>query len=541
MSIRSSWVGRTFRAMPFLVHAGLAAALGISATGCGALSALTNPKAAWALDESAPMSVVMRRAEVANATAKQVDRLMGETGVDTASTWTKDTSLKKADAEALLGEISKNDTYGAAKGVELRVVPAEAWVAKFSSICSSESEHPSLLAAQSPELARAYDEIAQITKKIAALETAKAEEETAADKDGAKPDEVAAHEKKVEELDQQIEALEDSVEPKKDEFIAKVREVAGKSDEATKKRLAVVLVNLRRAVEDAKNDNSVVLLRYPMAMTGLPSDLQSTAKRVLADVIEEQTGKRPNLSSFNPEVKLEGTDVKLSVAGLSATDIAGMSPDEVIETTAERMVGYVGRVVTLIAYADQTQKTLSFQGDVLDAWMEGLKVDPSSVPDAGDDISDLAVKTTAAAAAKTADAKPAAEALLTLGAFSPGGLRSSVCKVEKKGEAPVEVAETEKKDETKPTKAAKSSASKTASTTAVASTKVAPGKTQDAAAALLKAAATKTTAAPGPTVAASATTTKSDAPPAKMPSGSKVSDPSQCDIVVTNAEGIFCM
>ena len=75
--------------------------------------------------------------------------------------------------------------------------------------------------------------------------------------------------------------------------------MAGKSDEATKKRLAVVLVNLRRAAEAAKNDNSVVLLRYPMAMTGLPSDLQSTAKRVLADVIEEQTdGSRSVMGYF---------------------------------------------------------------------------------------------------------------------------------------------------------------------------------------------------------------------------------------------------
>ena len=106
MSIRSSWVGRTFRAMPFLVHAGLAASLGISATGCGALSALTNPKAAWALDESAPMSVVMRRAEVANATAKQVDRLMGETR-DQLATDLKAMARREAVKASALGSTLK--------------------------------------------------------------------------------------------------------------------------------------------------------------------------------------------------------------------------------------------------------------------------------------------------------------------------------------------------------------------------------------------------------------------------------------------------
>ncbi|HTJ82847.1 MAG TPA: hypothetical protein VL400_14095, partial [Polyangiaceae bacterium] len=297
-------------------------------------------------------------------------------------------------------------------------------------------------------------------------------------------------------------------------------DAASKSDDATKKRLAVVLVNLRRAVEDAKNDNSVVLLRYPMAVTSLPQDVQTTAKRVLADVVEEQTGKRPDLSSLNPDVKLDGGDVKLTVAGLSATDLMGMSPDELVENTSTRLVAYVGRVVTLIAYADETQKTLSFQADLLDAWMDGLKIDSATVADAGDDISDLAVKTTAAANAKTAEAK-GDDGMRTLGRFSPAGIRASVCKVDKKDKPETEVAEAdpEPKDAKGKAKPAKVAANDK------------PKKPAQSGSSAPQKSVQKTASSAG---AATPTLPASTLPAA-------ASEPKQCDIVVTNAEGTFCM
>ena len=48
-------------------------------TGCGALGAMANPKVAWAIQDPAPMSVVVRRADAAEATAKQVDRILTST------------------------------------------------------------------------------------------------------------------------------------------------------------------------------------------------------------------------------------------------------------------------------------------------------------------------------------------------------------------------------------------------------------------------------------------------------------------------------
>src|SRR5690242_18374006 len=76
----------------------------LGTTGCGVLAAVTNPKAAWAITESTPLSVVVRRAEAAHATAEQVQRLVGDTGVDENSNWLDKTSLKKEDAQAVMNE-----------------------------------------------------------------------------------------------------------------------------------------------------------------------------------------------------------------------------------------------------------------------------------------------------------------------------------------------------------------------------------------------------------------------------------------------------
>src|SRR5579863_1763702 len=67
-------------------------------TGCGMLSAVANPKVAWALQDPAPMSVVVRRADAAEATAKQVDRILTSTPADPTSDWLKNVAPKPEDA-----------------------------------------------------------------------------------------------------------------------------------------------------------------------------------------------------------------------------------------------------------------------------------------------------------------------------------------------------------------------------------------------------------------------------------------------------------
>ncbi|MBL8743489.1 MAG: hypothetical protein JNK04_20405 [Myxococcales bacterium] len=492
MSITSKGWGRNW------LKVGLLGAILVGSTGCGALGALSNPKAAWALDEPAPMSVVVRRAEIASMTAQEVDRLLSETGLDDDSAWVGEMALKKDEAKTILERIAADETYAAAaKGGKLRVAPAEAWYAHFSGICTKESDHENLLTATSAALGDAYKDLTALHEEIAKLKAEKTELETASKAKGANE---ADFEKRIDEQEAKIEKAEDAVGPKEEAFLKSVREEASKADDATKKRVAVALVNLRRAVDDAKTMNSVALLRYPLAVTSLQDDVQRSAKRVVGDVIEEQTGKRPDLGSLKPEVKIDGTDVKLTLAGLTASELLSMKPDEVIEETTLRLTNYVGRVLTLVAFADETQNRLSFQSKVLDAWIEGMKITPGA--DAGDDL-DLVVDTTSAK-------KDKAEGTATKLRHTHGGVRTTKCEATRKDVA-VAVADPE------PGPQKKAPAKKGAVAAAPKSQPSKPAKPTSS--------APVSESGQGP-LAAPAPSAKGDKP---------------CDLVVENASGSYCL
>ena len=93
-------------------------------TGCGALSAAANPKLAWAVADPAPMTVVVRRADAAQNTSKEVDRLLTATPADGSSDWMKKTAIDKADASAKMKELTEFSLY---KDSKARVVPSEIW------------------------------------------------------------------------------------------------------------------------------------------------------------------------------------------------------------------------------------------------------------------------------------------------------------------------------------------------------------------------------------------------------------------------------
>src|SRR5438270_13741614 len=80
-------------------------------TGCGALKAAANPKVASALNDPAPMSVVVRRADVAEKTATNVDRLMTETPANDDSQWLGKVAPEQEESKAQLTELRKNDLY----------------------------------------------------------------------------------------------------------------------------------------------------------------------------------------------------------------------------------------------------------------------------------------------------------------------------------------------------------------------------------------------------------------------------------------------
>src|SRR5262249_51015088 len=134
-------------------------------------------------------------------------------------------------------------------------------------------------------------------------------------------------------------------------------------------RLRVLVVNLAIAVKDARNANSAALLGYPLALRGLTEDVQKAAPRFVADVIEDQTGVRPDMSGFHPDVHLDGMDVKLTLNGVPADKLGSLSMSDLVAETTSRLKGYAKLVLTLAAYASETEDTLSYQAKLLDAFL----------------------------------------------------------------------------------------------------------------------------------------------------------------------------
>ena len=374
-----------------------------TSTGCGVMSALTNPKAAWALQEPAPMAVILRRADAARATATNVDRLLSTTGVDAASKWVPKVALKKADAEAALKEISADPDYVVPKGAKIRIVQAEAWAKVLSELCPHESKFPSLIAQVSAEVSTGYAEIAGQAKKVAKLKADKAAEETALDAKDISSSDKEEHEKKKKEIEEQIDKAEAEYKPKVEAFMTKLRGDSGKAPPEAKKQLEVALVSLKHAIDDAKISNSVALMRYPLAMPGMPQELKTQAKRIVADVIEDRTGHRPSLEKFDPDIKLEGGGVKITLNGLPPDALASLKPEAIIVDVTTRAKDYAVRVLTLAAYIAETQELLDLETEVIKNTMEGLTIEEGKVTGAGDDLGELKVELDEAAAIAAAN------------------------------------------------------------------------------------------------------------------------------------------
>lgn len=390
-----------------------AIALGLSmfGTGCGVAGALTNPGAMWALGESAPMGVVVRRAEVAGATADQIDRLIAHTALDEA---TKEASaLTAAEAKTLLTQIGSEPVYQGTQGV--RVVPAEAWLDKLAHVCA-EGEGKTAIQYLGDDTAKAYEKVAALGGEIAALEAKVAVAEAKADKEGA---DTASLEKEIADLEAQIDAKEASFDPLVDELTAKIKTAAAALSADDKKIVAPFVVHLRAAVSDALVANQAAMLRYPLAVTGMQDDVQKAAGRFAADSVEDQIGVRPDLSSAQPDVKIDGDGVKLTMNNVPAEKIGDIKVDQLIADTTTKTTTYFGRALILLGYTEENASRLELQQKILDSWVEGLGGDSVAAAPAITDVEVLA----APGAPKGADAKAAAKAK----GRTPGGLKVPEC------------------------------------------------------------------------------------------------------------------
>ena len=353
-------------------------ALGVSVfgTGCGAVSSLTNPGIMWAIGESAPMGVVVRRAEVAGATADQVDRLIAATPLDEA---TKEASfLSSDDAKTRLTAIGGDAVYQGTQGV--RVVPAEAWLDKLAGICPT-GEAKTAIQYLGDDTAADFKKISEMGQEIAALEMKIKLEENEKDKDGA---DAAKHEAAITDYEGQIDKLEDSFDPLVDALLEKVKSKSAALSADDKKIVAPFVLNLRYAVADALTAAQAATVRYPLAASGMSDDVQKSAARFAADSVEDQIGTRPDMTGLSPDVTLDGTDVKLTLNNVPAEKIGDIKVDQLIADTTTKTTVYFGRALGLLGYTEETQSRLRLQKKILESWTEGLGADPASTQGVAD-------------------------------------------------------------------------------------------------------------------------------------------------------------
>ena len=125
-------------------------------------------------------------------------------------------------------------------------------------------------------------------------------------------------------------------------------------------------------MEDAEIADGAAAVRYPLAAPSILSSLKAMVPVIVADIVEEQTGKRPVLTKLSPDVKLDGTSVSVTLNGLEPGDIGKLKMGELVTQTVERSTKWVVHTATLIGSIASTKDQLSFQADVLDAVLGGF-------------------------------------------------------------------------------------------------------------------------------------------------------------------------
>ena len=184
-----------------------------TSTGCGALAAAANPKVAWAFSDPAPMSVVVRRADVAEKTAQQVDRVMTDTPANDDSPWLAKVAPATEDSTKTLADLRQHQLYAAGgPGAGARIVPAEVWAKSLAEV--SPKKTATSAAKASPAAPVAASEPAEPVAKSAepAAKSGKGKNAKNA-KNGGKPGAIAKNGGKTDKKASKNAPLEDKPSP----------------------------------------------------------------------------------------------------------------------------------------------------------------------------------------------------------------------------------------------------------------------------------------------------------------------------------------
>jgi hypothetical protein len=348
----------------------LLGSIAATSTGCGALGAMANPKVAWAITDPAPMTVVVRRADAAAATSKEVDRLLTSTPANGDSDWMAKVGPSTDDAKAQMKTVGDMPIYKQSKA---RVVPSEVWVRTLPSVHCDSGQYPSLLAAIDPSLGDSYAKIMAKKQEIADLKAAQAEEDEAASAKDVTDADKKTHKDKSAALDKQIDAADDAVSPLQKDFLKAAKAKSAQATDDVKTKFGGAFVNLRQAVEDAEIANGAAAVRYPMAVPGIQGAVKAQVTTIVADIIEEKTGKRPVLAGLQAGVGFDGGSPTVTLNGIAPSDLGKISMSDLTSETMKRTKDWMGHAIGLLGDISKTKEVLGFEEDVLDAVLDGFK------------------------------------------------------------------------------------------------------------------------------------------------------------------------
>jgi hypothetical protein len=346
----------------------VAGGLLLSTTGCGALSAMANPKVAWAITDPAPMSVVVRRADVASATSQEVDRLLTKTPTSADSPWLAQVGPDPKDAAAELKALTQDPIYMKSHA---RVVAAEVWTRTLPGITNDQGEKPNILAAIDPSLGDSYADIMGKKVEIAGVKALIDQEKTALDAKDITPDDKKEHQATEDKLEKMLSKSEDEVAPLEKKFLDQAKAASAKAPTDVKAKFAPAVANLLQAVDDADIANSAAAVRYPLALRSILDSAKEMAPVFVADVIEEKTGTRPP-GQLNVGVTLDGSHVTLSMTGVSPSVLGSLDVASVTKEAMDREQKWVTHAIGLLPFISSTKETLSFEHDVLADVLDGF-------------------------------------------------------------------------------------------------------------------------------------------------------------------------
>jgi hypothetical protein len=344
-------------------------------TACGALGSVGNAKAAWAVQEPAPMAVVVRRADVADATVHQVDRLLASTPTTGDADWIARVALDPTDKASRLQAVGRESIYVESHA---RVVTSEAWVRRLQVIRSTTGEHANLLAAISPTLAEGFSRVMSKKTEVAVIEAHIEQERRTLAATDLSADEKVEHEATLLQFQKtEADAVADAA-PLEKALLATAKDAAERVAPAEREKLVPVIAALLEALAEADVANSAAALRYPLAVPSMMSSVEAVVPGIVADIVEERAGKRPDSHKLTAHVALSGTDVSVSIVGLGPTDLGSLSMDTLTRETMLRTASWVTHATTLLATVDSTKGAIAFERDALTQIMEGLAPAPLS-------------------------------------------------------------------------------------------------------------------------------------------------------------------